>query len=268
RAEIVLDFLDNAGQALSTVPTTAAVVEQIPELAVPLLGDLCVVEFRDVASVIHHAASHIDPRARALLRELGSAFFELPTIKTKAESVLAGGGQQLVEHIEVMATGQGRAGSERDGSPATLGIGSLLIVPLEGRGAVFGIIAIGTVGERILAREDIPLALELARRASLAIDNGRLFAELYAANAAKDRFLATLSHELRTPLTPVLAAVSAVVAHGTSAGYDVMALFKMIQRNVQLEARLIVDLLDLTRISRGQFELSLDDVDLHDVVRS
>jgi PAS domain S-box-containing protein len=52
RAEMVLDFLDNAGQALSTVATTAAVVQQIPELAVPLLGDLCVVEFRDVANVM------------------------------------------------------------------------------------------------------------------------------------------------------------------------------------------------------------------------
>jgi CheY-like chemotaxis protein len=108
----------------------------------------------------------------------------------------------------------------------------------------------------------------LARRASLAIDNGRLFSELYDANAAKDRFLAMLSHELRTPLTPVLAVVSAVVAQGTVKGHDVLSLFRMIQRNVQLEARLIDDLLDLTRVSRGQFDLAFDDIDLHDVVRS
>jgi hypothetical protein len=127
---------------------------------------------------------------------------------------------------------------------------------------------IGTVGERVLAREDMPLALELARRAALAIDNGRLFSELYDANAAKDRFLAMLSHELRTPLTPVLSAVSAVVAKGHARDHDVMALFTMIQRNVQIEARLIDDLLDLTRVSRGQFDLTFDDVDVHDLVRS
>lgn len=268
RAEMVLDFLDSAGQALSTVATTAGVVEQIPELAVPLLGDLCVVEFRDVANVIHHAAGHADPRAGAMLRELGSAFFDLPGIKQRAASVLSGGGPQLIEHLEPSDARESGMDPGQDGFPATKGIGSLLLVPLEGRGSVFGVIAIGTVGERILAREDMPLALELARRASLAIDNGRLFSELYDANAAKDRFLAMLSHELRTPLTPVLAAVSAVLARGTVVGHDVMTLFRMIQRNVQLEARLIDDLLDLTRVSRGQFDLAFGDVDLHELVRS
>jgi PAS domain S-box-containing protein len=100
RAEMVLDFLDNAGQALSTVATTAAIVQQIPELAVPLLGDLCVVEFRDVANVIHHAAAHTDPRAAGVLRELGSAFFDLPGIAAKAANVLSGHGPQLLEQIE------------------------------------------------------------------------------------------------------------------------------------------------------------------------
>jgi PAS domain S-box-containing protein len=268
RAEMVLDFLDNAGQALSTVATTAAVVEQIPELAVPLLGDLCVVEFRDVANVIHHAAGHVDPRAGAMLRELGSAFFDLPGIKQRVASVLSGGGPQLIERIEPIASFPSNADLAKSGSPATKGIGSLLIVPLEGRGSVFGVIAIGTVGERILVREDMPLTMELARRASLAIDNGRLFSELYDANAAKDRFLAMLSHELRTPLTPVLAAVSAILARGSVVGDDLMGLFRMIQRNVQLEARLIDDLLDLTRVSRGQFDLAFGDVDLHELVRS
>jgi PAS domain S-box-containing protein len=267
RAEMVLDFLDNAGQALATVATTGAVVEQIPELAVPLLGDLCVVEFRDFANVIHHAALHVDPARGSELRRLGSAFFELPEIKPSVASALSGAGPQLIEDLQpTEATGD--SGLEPLGRGAVGRIGSLLIVPLEGRGAVFGCIAVGTVGDRILAREDMPLALELARRAALAIDNGRLFSELYDANAAKDRFLAMLSHELRTPLTPVLSAVTAIVAKGHAGDHDVMAIFKMIQRNVQIEARLIDDLLDLTRVSRGQFELTFDDVDVHDLVRS
>jgi CheY-like chemotaxis protein len=82
RAEMVLAFLDNAEQALGTVHTTAAVVDQIPALAVPLLGDLCVVEFRDIANVIHHAAGHIDPQAATELRRLGCSFFDLPAIAT------------------------------------------------------------------------------------------------------------------------------------------------------------------------------------------
>ena len=267
RAEMVLDFLDNAGQALSTVATTAAVLEQIPELAVPLLGDFCAVEFRDFANVIHHAGLHVDSELGAELHRLGSNFFELPGIKAGVASALSGAGPQLSDSFEPNEDATG-PGLELRCPAALQRIGSVLIVPLEGRGAVFGCIAIGTVGERILAREDMPLALELARRAALAIDNGRLFSELYDANAAKDRFLAMLSHELRTPLTPVLSAVSAIVAKGHAAGHDLMALFTMIQRNVQIEARLIDDLLDLTRVSRGQFELAFDDVDVHDLVRS
>jgi PAS domain S-box-containing protein len=269
RAEMVLDFLDNAGQALSTVATTTAgVIEQIPELAVPLLGDFCVVEIRDVANVIHHAAGHVDATIGARLRDLGGEFFEIPGLKPSVTRALAGAGPQLIERLG----GDRQRESSRDDMDSALdlarGICSVLIIPLEGRGSVFGTIAIGTIGERVLAAEDMPLALELARRASLVIDNGRLFSELYDANAAKDRFLAMLSHELRTPLTPVLAAASAVVAQGNTRGHDIVALFKMIQRNIQLEARLIDDLLDLTRVSRGQFDLAFDDVDLHEIVRS
>ena len=266
RAEMVLAFLDNAEQALGTVHTTAAVVDQIPALAIPLLGDLCVVEFRDVANVIHQAAGHIDPRAAAQLRRLGCSFFDLPAIATAVAGVMAGKGPTIIERSDLARTFDLPAGDER--LRCIRDVESLVILPLEGRGSIFGTLAIGSLGERFLAREDMHLAVELARRASLAIDNGRLFSELYDANAAKDRFLAMLSHELRTPLTPVLAAVSAFVARGSTAGCDVLGLFRMIQRNVQLEARLIDDLLDLTRVSRGKFELTFDDVDLRDLVLS
>jgi len=266
RAEMVLDFLDNAEQALGTVHTTAAVVDQIPALAVPLLGDMCVVEFRDVANVIHQAAGHVDPRDAAELRRLGCSFFDLPPIAAGVAGVMAGKGPTILEHSELAQAIDLNASDER--LRCLRDVASLVILPLEGRGSIFGTLAIGSLGERFLAREEMPLAVELARRASLAIDNGRLFSELYDANAAKDRFLAMLSHELRTPLTPVLAAVSAIVARGSAEQYDVMGLFRMIQRNVQLEARLIDDLLDLTRVSRGKFELTFDEVDLHDLVLS
>ncbi|HVG07683.1 MAG TPA: ATP-binding protein [Thermoanaerobaculia bacterium] len=74
-----------------------------------------------------------------------------------------------------------------------------------------------------------------------------------AANRAKDQFLATLSHELRTPLTPVLALITGL--EGDRRMRDVADRLAMIRRNVELEARLIDDLLDLTRIARGKLEL-------------
>jgi PAS domain S-box-containing protein len=86
-----------------------------------------------------------------------------------------------------------------------------------------------------------------------------------AMNQAKDRFLATLSHELRTPLTPVLAVISSL-----ESDIRLPAHFRreiaMVRRNVELEARLIDDLLDLTRVSSGKIQLDRRDVDLHEVV--
>ena len=87
-----------------------------------------------------------------------------------------------------------------------------------------------------------------------------------SANRAKDHFLAILSHELRTPLTPVLLFASALEKMH-SLPPEVRADLSMIRQQVQLEARLIDDLLDLTRIQRGKFLLNLQAVSVHEILR-
>ncbi len=82
-----------------------------------------------------------------------------------------------------------------------------------------------------------------------------------AANEAKDNFLAILSHELRTPLTPVLAAVASL-QEDESVPPHIVREVDMIRRNVEVEARLIDDLLDLTGVSRGKLELNRRVVDV------
>jgi PAS domain S-box-containing protein len=86
-----------------------------------------------------------------------------------------------------------------------------------------------------------------------------------AASRAKDRFLAVLSHELRTPLTPTLIAVSSMLESKPDPA--LLPDLEMIRRNIELEARLIDDLLDLSRIVRGRLRLDLEVVDVHQVVR-
>jgi len=97
--------------------------------------------------------------------------------------------------------------------------------------------------------EEVRLARELAEKASL----------------AKDDFLAALSHELRTPLTPVLITTNAL-EHNTTLPADVRESIQLIRRNVELEARLIDDLLDLTRIAHGKLELQLKRMDFHAII--
>lgn len=85
------------------------------------------------------------------------------------------------------------------------------------------------------------------------------------ANRAKDHFLAVLSHELRTPLTPVVASLS-MMKDDPRLDADTHENLEMIRRNIELEARLIDDLLDMTRITRGKIELNRRPVALCTVI--
>ena len=119
----------------------------------------------------------------------------------------------------------------------------------------------------------VQLVTALGSQIGLFIERRRVERELQrekenaeAANAAKDRFLAMLSHELRTPLTPVLIwAGGTVDQQGLSP--ELREGLKMVCRNVELEARLIDDLLDLTRLSRGKMQLQLRTADAHELLQ-
>ena len=90
--------------------------------------------------------------------------------------------------------------------------------------------------------------------------------ELIGANAAKDQFLALLSHELRNPLSPVIAMVGELEASAPDTP-EMRHALEVIRRNVELEARLIDDLLDVTRIAKGKLQLTTEVVSVHEVLR-
>src|SRR5213596_1869685 len=93
----------------------------------------------------------------------------------------------------------------------------------------------------------------------------KLRQELIGANAAKDQFLALLSHELRNPLSPVIAMVGELEATVPDSP-PVHEALEVIRRNVELEARLIDDLLDVTRIAKGKLQLSFETVCVHEIL--
>jgi signal transduction histidine kinase len=90
--------------------------------------------------------------------------------------------------------------------------------------------------------------------------------ELIGANAAKDQFLALLSHELRSPLSPVIAMVGELEAEVPDS-QPVREALEVVRRNVELEARLIDDLLDVTRISKGKLQLSFETICIHQILQ-
>jgi PAS domain S-box-containing protein len=119
----------------------------------------------------------------------------------------------------------------------------------------------------------LQLVTALGSQIGLFIERRRIEKELElakenaeSASAAKDRFLATLSHELRTPLNPILLWADGVL---NQPGLDpeLEQGLRMVCRNVELEARLIDDMLDLTRIARGKLQLRLQPTDAHELVQ-
>ena len=113
--------------------------------------------------------------------------------------------------------------------------------------------------ERILA--------VVAVQVSMGLENAKLYRAAQAASAAKDQFLAILSHELRTPLTPIFAVLAAMEQYA-DLPERIRPDLAVISRNLHLEAQLIDDLLDLTRISRGKISLRRESTDVHSLIRS
>jgi signal transduction histidine kinase len=124
------------------------------------------------------------------------------------------------------------------------------------------------VAQRQKAEEDLRFAndeLEARVQArTAALSQARDVAE--RAGRAKDEFLAALSHELRTPLNPVLLIASEAMGNPEFSPVA-REYFAIIRKNVELEARLIDDLLDLTRITRGKLTLDLRPREIHAVLR-
>jgi len=161
-----------------------------------------------------------------------------------------------------------------------LGIASMLDAPVRVHGRMAGVVCHEHVGgPRRWTPEEQSFAASVADLTAFALEavegaaeRKRVENELReakeaaeAANRAKDQFLAALSHELRTPLTPVLALASAL-EEDEDLPVRVRHALGVIRRNVELEARLIDDLLDLTRISRGKLELRREVVDVRQLL--
>jgi PAS domain S-box-containing protein len=125
----------------------------------------------------------------------------------------------------------------------------------------------GEVAGVVLVFRDVAEQRRAERERAELLDREReARAEAETANHAKDRFLAVLSHELRTPLTPVLMDVAALIDDPATPD-SVRPALEAARRNVELEARLIDDLLDISRVARGTLLLNRQPVDVHDLVR-
>jgi signal transduction histidine kinase/ActR/RegA family two-component response regulator len=266
RAEDRLRLLAEAAVAPSESFDLGETMETAARLVVPAFADWCVIDLVAADGRLERSvAAHADTDGLRAALELTSLAL-VTREPLGAPQVLQTGEPLLLPQLTREEVGGDSGEPLYRRLMTTLAPRSALLMPLVARGRTIGVWSFFYSGaNRRYGPDDVALAEELARRAALAIDNARLYGEARAANEAKDQFLATLSHELRTPLAPVMAVVSSLETDARLPR-DVRDSLTMVLRNVALEARLIDDLLDLTRISRGKLELDRRATDVRSVL--
>ena len=269
-AEQRMERLVDASAQLSRSLEEASTLSTIARVLVPDVADLCRIDLIDRNGQLQRKlVHHFDPVrgaqiAERMSRRSGSA--DEPgsfpwAIRT---------GQSFRHNVDDADTPAISDGSLRE-FVKVLGIQAGCVVPLIARGRTIGALAVLQIeSKRRFSAEDGALIGELAQRAALALDNVLLLAqareaqaEAEAANRAKDEFLAMLGHELRNPLAPIGLALQLMARRDAQAFPRER---EIIDRQVRHLSRMVDDLLDVSRIVSGKIALSLEQVDLRDVV--
>ena len=268
-AERTARFLAEAGEILNRTLDYEETLRAISTLVVPRFADWCFVDliesdggFRRMA--VAHPARPEDEALAARLRRTYAPRATLHGVSdtfARGQTVIMNGVPEEV--LEEMA----RDDDHRDALFA-MGIRCFVSVPMKNHGKTFGVITfVGTERRTSFEPHDVALAEELVRRAALAVDNARLYTNAQEANRAKDEFLANLSHELRTPMTAILGWAHLLQLGGLEPEQVALGL-QTIRQSGEAQARLIDDLLDVSRIVTGKLHLNPVPVDLAGILES
>ena len=225
------------------------ILPRVARLVIPELADWCAVALAPGITTDSRelALAHRDPRleeaARAALGHAGP--IRCAPRATASAPVRA----EISEHV----FGRAGFGAEESRALAILGGHSVVLIPMLARGTGLGFVVLGlTDPGRSFEPADLEVATELGRRAALAIDHARLYVEARTADRRKDEFLAMLGHELRNPLSPIKSVLQLMQMKGDTHFARERA---VMERQVEHLARLVDDLLDISRVTRGKLEL-------------
>jgi PAS domain S-box-containing protein len=272
RASDNLRFLADASCALGSTVDAECALASVVRLAVPTVADWAALDMLDDDGSIRRVRAEHSDRARLELeRELHQKFPPRLADERGAGHVIRTGSSELMPDLEEALSALEASDPARVAAARALGLSSWICVPISLRGRTMGAISfVNAESQRRFSRADLTICEEVARRASIAIDNTRALREAQEANRLKDEFLSTVSHELRTPLTAILGWATLLLrgaSPGAVAKSDVLRRgLETIERNARAQGRLIEDVLDVARIISGKLRLQLGVVDLAAVV--
>jgi PAS domain S-box-containing protein len=272
RAEAATRFLAEASALLAVSLDYETTLGQVARLALPLLGDACVIDLiEDGQPPRQIVAAPDDP---GLAERILAVRRRYPLDGTGAHPVA----QVLRTGRPVLLPRITRAYSIAVGRDAThqelirgLALRSLLCVPLLARGRTLGTLSfIMSATSRRHDQADLALAEQLAHRAALAIDNARLYQAMQAAVHLREEFISIASHELRTPLTTVKGYVQLLARQTRQPRGELPSaawLLDQLQAQIDRFEALVNDLLDAAQVRQGQLALRRERVDLAALAR-
>lgn len=257
-------FLSEASAVLAGTLDYKTTLFNIARLAVPFLADFC---FFDIINSNHQiervAWHHCDPAKRDWFEQLQQYTPPQKRENHPITKVLLSGKANFVAHVteawmQTAATNADHLQFMRDCQ-----VRSLITVPLIAHGRKLGALTVCLIADsdRHYQKADLAVAEELGHRAALALDNAQLYQQAQEANRMKDEFLAVLSHELRSPLNPILGWLQ-MIQRGNLNQAQTTKAWATIERNARLQAQLIENLLDISRILSGKLSLKLGQVNL------
>lgn len=257
-------LLADASNLLEKCTDYEATIEMIANLLVSSLASWCAIDLvLEDSSIKRVMVVHHDPLKTDLTRQILLHHPANPTATRGVYRVIETGQSILIPN----ATWDSRADcSEHLRLIMELGSTSYMCVPLKARGRVIGAIMLLS-GERVYDEKDLHTAEELARYIAMAVDNVHMFRKMEEAIKVRDEFLAVLSHELRTPLNVIQGWIEILKSENLGES-DFRQAIDVLDRNSQLQARMINDLLDVSRIISGKLGMELGSVDLGKVLSS
>ncbi|APR80650.1 Sensory box histidine kinase [Minicystis rosea] len=266
QADADFRFLADAGAALVSSLDAEATVRSLATLAVRDLADWCAIVVRDGGRVRCVAFAHRDPEKAGLAAEIDRLLPQPGGAPFGLSEVLATGRSQLFSQISRKAFEPGASRPELLRLMRTLGAESAIDVAMQVRERVIGAIIYGSAhAERRYGPHDLTVAEELARRAALALESARLYADARAAIHQRDEFLAIAAHELKTPLACLQLALQTILRQLDKPTFDVEPLrerARASERQGSRLARLVDELLDVSIIQAGRMRLERETMDL------
>lgn len=267
-------FLARASEILASSLDYRTTLASVARLAVPEVADWCVIDVVEPDDSLKTiAVHHSDPAKVEAALEIGRRFPYSPAQPCFAPHVVQTGNPERAAEIpDEMLRGASR-NEEHYRLLAGLAFHSYMCVPLQARSQVLGAITFASAeSRRKYALDDLHLAEDLAYRASLAIDNARLYREAQDAIHGRDEFLSIASHELKTPITTLQLQIQGLlrriqIGGAEAARTGITQRLETSERQIERLTHLINDLVDISRMTAGRLELHMEDVDFAEVVR-